>query len=44
LGKTNLHALQISARGGELFCELRKDRVMIAGHAVQYLQGWIDIT
>jgi PhzF family phenazine biosynthesis protein len=43
LGKTALHARQISPRGGELFCELRGDRVEIAGHAVQYLEGTIDV-
>jgi predicted PhzF superfamily epimerase YddE/YHI9 len=43
LGKTKLHARQVSARGGELFCELRGDRVGIAGHSVLYLRGEIDI-
>lgn len=43
LGQTRLHARQISARGGELWCELRGDRVGIAGHCVLYLQGTIDI-
>ena len=39
LGKTRLHARQVSARGGELWCELRGDRVGIAGRAVTYLRG-----
>jgi predicted PhzF superfamily epimerase YddE/YHI9 len=43
LGKTRLHARQVSARGGELFCELRGDRVGIAGRAVLYLRGEINI-
>ncbi|MBI3884263.1 MAG: PhzF family phenazine biosynthesis protein [Opitutae bacterium] len=43
LGKTTLHARQISARGGELFCELAGDRVKIAGHAVLYLRGEIEL-
>jgi PhzF family phenazine biosynthesis protein len=43
LGKTALHARQISPRGGELFCELRGDRVEIAGHAVKYLEGTIEV-
>jgi PhzF family phenazine biosynthesis protein len=43
LGKTTLRARQISARGGELFCELRGDRVEIAGHAVKYLEGTIEV-
>lgn len=43
LGKTKLYARQISARGGELWCELRGDRVGIAGHAALYLRGEIVI-
>jgi PhzF family phenazine biosynthesis protein len=43
LGKTKLHARQISQRGGELFCELRGDRVVIAGRAALYLEGRIHI-
>jgi PhzF family phenazine biosynthesis protein len=43
LGKTTLRARQISRRGGELWCELRGDRVKIAGHAVQYLEGSIQV-
>ena len=41
LGKTQLHARQVSARGGELWCEHRGDRVTIAGRAVRYLEGTI---
>ena len=41
LGKTRLHARQLSARGGELFCTLHGDRVEIAGAARDYLQGQI---
>jgi PhzF family phenazine biosynthesis protein len=45
LGKTDLHALQVSERGGELFCsyEPGADRVHIAGSAVSYLEGTIAI-
>ncbi len=43
LGKTEMFAKQISARGGELFCELRGDRVKIGGNAVLYLKGEIYI-
>jgi len=43
LGKTALHARQVSARGGELWCELAGDRVKIAGHAVLYMRGEIDV-
>lgn len=43
LGKTTLHARQLSARGGELFCEARGERVWIAGRAVKYLEGFIEV-
>ena len=43
LGKTELYARQISLRGGELFCELRGDRVRIAGNAVMYMKGEIYV-
>jgi PhzF family phenazine biosynthesis protein len=43
LGKTTLHARQISARGGELHCALKGDRVSMAGGAVLYLEGRIHI-
>jgi PhzF family phenazine biosynthesis protein len=43
LGKTNLRALQVSARGGELFCEDCGDRVAIAGRAVRFLEGTIHL-
>ena len=43
LGKNELYARQVSRRGGELFCELRGDRVKIAGNAVLYLKGEIYV-
>ena len=43
LGKSKLHALQVSRRGGELWCELRGDRVTMAGHAVEFMSGSIQI-
>ncbi|MFD2787618.1 PhzF family phenazine biosynthesis protein [Hymenobacter rubripertinctus] len=43
LGKTHLHARQVSARGGDLWCELRQDRVLMSGHAVTYLKGEIEL-
>jgi PhzF family phenazine biosynthesis protein len=39
LGKTRLRARQVSRRVGELWCELRGDRVAISGHAVLTLRG-----
>jgi len=43
LKKQKLYARQISLRGGELFCELRGDRVGIAGHTVCYCRGEIQV-
>jgi predicted PhzF superfamily epimerase YddE/YHI9 len=39
LQKPRLHAFQASRRGGELFCELRGDRVILSGAAAKYLEG-----
>jgi PhzF family phenazine biosynthesis protein len=39
LKKNQLHALQLSKRGGELFCENLGDRVRISGNAVLYARG-----
>ncbi len=41
LGKTSLHARQLSARGAELWCEVAGDRIRIAGHTTLYLRGEI---
>ncbi len=41
LGRQKLHARQVSARGGELFCEDLGERVSIAGRAALYLEGAI---
>ncbi|MGH9428073.1 MAG: PhzF family phenazine biosynthesis protein, partial [Terriglobia bacterium] len=43
LDKTKLRAFQVSARGGELLCELRGNRVTIAGHCVKYMEGTIYV-
>lgn len=43
LGVSKLHAKQVSSRGGELFCKLAGNRVSIAGRAVTYLTGEIEI-
>lgn len=43
LGKNKLHAKQLSIRGGELFCEMKDDRVGISGRAVEYLRGEIVV-
>jgi PhzF family phenazine biosynthesis protein len=41
LHKNDLHAFQISKRGGELFCTHVGGRVKIAGEAVLYMEGTI---
>lgn len=43
LSKNELTALQLSARGGQLWCTLSGDRVLIAGKAVTYLRGEIEL-
>lgn len=43
LGKSSLTARQLSARGGELDCDLRGDRVTLAGTTVEYLRGEINV-
>jgi PhzF family phenazine biosynthesis protein len=43
LGRRRLFARQVSARGGELWCEDRGERVSIAGRAVPYLEGTLTI-
>jgi predicted PhzF superfamily epimerase YddE/YHI9 len=43
LGRKRLLARQLSARGGELHCEMRGDRVVIGGRAVDYLHGEINV-
>jgi PhzF family phenazine biosynthesis protein len=43
LGKTQLYARQLSERGGELWCEMAGERVVIKGNAVLTLQGTLQI-
>ncbi len=43
LEKRNLHARQISKRGGELFCEDRGERVGIGGNAMTYVEGKLHL-
>lgn len=45
LGKSLLHARQVSARGGDLLCELSEDhaRVRLQGQAITFLQGEIHL-
>ena len=39
LGKTHLHARQVSERGGELWCEVAGDRVILKGNAVLTMEA-----
>ena len=43
LGKKDLHARQLSSRGGELFCEDRGTRVGIGGMAITYAEGTLHL-
>lgn len=43
LAKRLLRARQISSRGGDLTCELDGDRVIVAGAAVVFMQGEIEL-
>jgi len=43
MSKNKFTVKQISERGGELFCELKGDRVSISGKAVLYLKGEIEL-
>jgi PhzF family phenazine biosynthesis protein len=43
LSKKYLSAWQCSKRGGILLCENQYDRVLIGGHAVTYMNGYIHI-
>lgn len=43
LGKNTLLARQLSARGGELQCELRGARVLMSGHAVLYSTATLHV-
>ncbi|MDK9559089.1 PhzF family phenazine biosynthesis protein [Marinobacter sp. M216] len=43
LGKTRLNAHQVSRRGGVLRCELKGERVAIAGQAAFFMEGSIQL-
>ncbi|PWK14773.1 PhzF family phenazine biosynthesis protein [Psychrobacter immobilis] len=43
LGKNHLVAYQASRRSGVLDCVVAGDRVIISGHAVQYMTGFITV-
>lgn len=44
LSKTTLHAIQLSQRGGEVWCEqINQERVTISGNCVFYMKGEITV-
>ncbi len=43
LRKKDLHAFQVSKRGGELFCTHAGERVKISGKATLYMEGTITV-
>jgi PhzF family phenazine biosynthesis protein len=43
LNKNKLFCRQISERGGDLWCELKGDRVLMSGNCVLFMQGSIEI-
>ena len=43
LNKSQRHARQLSDRGGDLWCEIAGDRVVLKGEAVLVLKGMLSI-
>ncbi len=43
IGSKRFSVKQLSSRGGELYCEIVDDRVLISGKAIKYLEGKIKI-
>lgn len=43
LGRSRLHARQLSARGGEIFCEARGARVIVAGRVARQREDTIEL-
>ena len=43
LAKRKLHALQLSQRRGEMWCEVLEDRIRISAKAVRYAEGFIYV-
>ena len=43
LGKNPLRAQQVSRRGGDLWCKQMDDRVYVAGRAVLYAKGFLNL-
>jgi PhzF family phenazine biosynthesis protein len=43
LQKQELYVKQVSSRGGEVFCEVSGERLIISGTAVKYFEGIIEL-
>lgn len=43
LGKNDMYALQLSKRGGELWCQQKGERVVMKGKAIFYMEGEITL-
>lgn len=43
LNKAEMIALQLSKRGGKIYCEQKDDRVIMAGKCIYYMKGEITI-
>ncbi len=43
LGKITMKALQLSKRGGEIFCEQHGERVVMSGKCIFYMKGEIEM-
>lgn len=44
LGISKLKAQQLSKRGGEIFCEVKGERVLLTGYTKLYLSGQIELS
>ncbi len=43
IGRSHLHARQLSDRGGELWCEVKQDRVVVKGNAILVMEASLEI-
>jgi len=43
LGTSKLYCKQLSARGGDLWCELKDDRVLMSGHCAEFMKGQLNV-
>lgn len=43
LNKTEFVAMQLSERGGKIYCTDLGDKVKMSGEAVAYLEGYINV-